>query len=228
MILDLVKEMQDEIPFYREACLKNLFSWQELEHLLNLRPFMNDARFKILNDSYKKYHWTTASWSTDNTAFPPSLIDEEIRNKMCYLIDCSRVNSKVNTVCKDLEKGMGGGVDAHIYFDLSIVDLHPFKIHWDKSHNCIVQIEGQTKWKIWYDKAVVDSVVGEFAFDRGLNHMSTHPKSPYIDVIMNPGDMVFVPAYHWHHAQSQTKRLSISFPFSVKYINKEDRHWIKL
>ena len=53
MILDLVKEMQDEIPFYREACLKNLFSWQELENLLNLRPFMNDVRFKILNDSYK-------------------------------------------------------------------------------------------------------------------------------------------------------------------------------
>ena len=45
---------------------------------------------------------------------------------------------------------------------------------------------------------------------------------------MNPGDVIFVPAYHWHYAQSETKRLSISFPFSTKYEDKEDRHWIKL
>lgn len=216
MILDLLKELQNQDPFFKEDCLKNLFSWQELENLLNLRPFISIKRFFILND--KEYNWPTHGWLSDINTFPSSLIDEEIQNNVCYLVDCSRVNSKVNTVCEDLEKVTNGGADAHIYFDLGVSNLHPLQVHWDKSHNFIVQIEGQTKWKVWDIKVDKD----------GPSRTSRLTEISCLDVMMNPGDVIFVPAYHWHYAQSETKRLSISFPFSTKYEDKEDRHWIKL
>lgn len=215
-ISDLLKEIHDQRPFVKEDYLKNIFSWQELENLLNLRPFISVKRFFILND--KEYNWPIHGWLSDINTFPSSLIDEEIQNNLCYLADCSRVNSKVNAICGDLEKVTNGAADAHIYFDLSVSGFIPLQVHWDKSHNFIVQIEGQTKWKVWDIKVDKD----------GPSRTSRLTEISCLDVMMNPGDVIFIPAYHWHYAQSETKRLSISFPFSTKYEDKEDRHWIKL
>ena len=73
MILDLLKEIHDQRPFVKEDCLKNIFSWQELENLLNLRPFISMKRFFILND--KEYNWPIHGWVSDINTFPSSLID---------------------------------------------------------------------------------------------------------------------------------------------------------
>ena len=52
---------------------------------------------------------------------------------------------------------------------------------------------------------------------------------PLLDVIMNPGDMVWIPEHYPHHAISITPRLSVSFPIQIHHENgdMEDRHWFK-
>ena len=55
---------------------------------------------------------------------------------------------------------------------------------------------------------------------------------PMLDVIMNPGDIVYIPMNHWHQGISHTKRLSISFPMAESSHDQttyfEDRNWIKI
>ena len=43
----LLNNIKNLIPFVERNVLDNLFSWNELESLLNLRPFINDARLHI-------------------------------------------------------------------------------------------------------------------------------------------------------------------------------------
>ena len=111
----------------------------------------------------------------------------------------------------------GGAADAHIYFNLADNLDGGFGIHWDFSHNLIVQMEGETQFKVWDD-----TVVG----DRNPAFLN---EQPIIDVVMQPGDAVFVPMNVFHQAISKSKRMSVSFPISMNNDTaNQDRHWIKI
>lgn len=204
-------------PFYQPSLIHDLFSWKELENLLNLRPFVNAQRFHIL--SGKQYEWGSSCWLSDVNTYPPSLIQEEIQNHVCYLSDCSRVNSQVNQLCQQLETLTAYPTDAHIYFSVEDIPTPGFGIHYDFSHNLIVQIEGQTHFKVW----------GERENEFTPTNVNEIQEDPILDVVMNAGDVIFIPIYYWHSAHSITKRLSISFPLSPHpYSLHQCRKWIEL
>ena len=212
-VIDEIKQVK---PAFFKSAFEKLFTWQELENLLNLRPFVNADRCKIINQ--KAYNWQRQTWMSDNNTFPPTLLDTEVRQNHCYLSDASRANEKINSVCAQLEQTFtNGAVDAHIYFNLADNLDGGFGIHWDFSHNLIVQLEGETQFKVWED-----TVVG----DRNPSFLN---EQPTIDVVMQPGDAIFVPINVFHQAISKTKRMSVSFPVSLNNDTaNQDRHWIRI
>lgn len=202
-------------PFHNKDSFEKIFSWGELEALLNLRPFINTGRFHILNKV--QYTWEKASWLTDVNTYPPGLILNEIKKYHCLIQDCSRVNKKINEVCKHLDEMSGSASDAHIFFNLSDMPDSGLGIHWDTSHNFIVQVEGTTRFKVWN---LCD-------YDERWRNTQSIPANPVIDVVMQPGDLIFIPANMWHQAISLSKRLSVSFPIS-KQGTPQDRTWVNL
>jgi ribosomal protein L16 Arg81 hydroxylase len=213
---NVINEIKLTKPAFFKGVFDKFFTWKDLENLLNLRPFVNADRCKIINQ--KTYNWQRQTWMSDVNTFPPSILDTEIRQFHCYLSDASRANEKTNAICAELEQTFSGGAsDAHIYFNLAETPDNGFGIHWDFSHNLIVQMEGQSKFQVWDD-----TVVG----DRNVTFLS---EQPIIDVVMEPGDAVFVPLNVYHQATSMSKRLSISFPISFNNETAtQERHWIKI
>ena len=54
---------------------------------------------------------------------------------------------------------------------------------------------------------------------------------PLLDVIMKPGDTIWIPKHYPHLATSLSPRLSVSFPLSSTMDTsqvREDRNWITL
>jgi hypothetical protein len=217
MINDKIKEKIKKLkPFYEPNCIHDIFSWEQLESILNLRPFTNNNRFKILNNEF--YTWALTQWHTDSTCFPINIIKEEIKNNFCYLTDASKINKKVNEIAFDLEKTTNLSVDAHIFFCLSENLNYGFGIHNDNNDNFIVQIEGQTNFKVWDIKAKEE--------EKNIHEIK---EKPYIDVVMNKGDVIFIPKKYWHLAESKTKRLSISFPMAnILDYAFEQREWLNI
>lgn len=210
-----IREMK---PFYVKDAIKNIFSWKELEGIINFRPLLNGDRFHIINQ--KQYTWPLQNWLSDVNTFPAEIIQEELQYDAAYLSDMSRANESINAICRKLELITGCPTDAHIYFCIA-QDLQNtgFKIHWDWSHNLIVQIEGETNITVWNKSANNDDPREE----------TTLEETPEFDIIMQPGDICFVPVKHYHRAISKTKRLSISFPSAPFHeYPKQDRTWIKL
>lgn len=219
----VAKEIRDEIVKNKPCVFLNsfpkIFSWDELEHLINLRPFVNNKRFNIIDS--QGYFWDNQAWLSDINTFPPSLLETELKKHHCYFSDCSRVNQNVNQICNEIESIFhSSAVDAHIYFTVADNLDGGFGIHWDYSHNLIVQVEGSTRFLLWdyyADQSVTDRVAESL------------PVDPLYDLILKPGDAIFVPMKSYHCALSQSKRLSISFPISLdNKFASQDRVWVKL
>lgn len=213
---NIIDRVNEDKPFYEKNVINDLFSWQELENLLNMRPFVSSSRFVMTKDD--EYKWPMQSWLSDVNTWPPTIIDKVIREDVCYLSDCSRVNKKINNICKSIEEKWNYPTDAHIYFSFKTgKNSKGFSKHWDYNSNIIIQIDGQTNFKIWNKKV------------KEGNRQIKIEEEPMMDVILNPGDVIFIPKFMVHQAISLSKRLSISFPMSaILDGTSQDRHWIKI
>ena len=98
-----------------------------------------------------------------------------------------------------------------------------FKVHEDCANNFIIQVEGQTHWRVYNNRC--SNIVGK-RFD--------YPEHDFldcaIDVIMSPGDMLYIPARCYHQAQPHEKRLSVSIPMQHMYphLKPMDRHYYEI
>ncbi len=207
-----------KIEFKKNYC-PNLFSWKELENLVNINPLMNVKRVNIIDSP--PLSWKTDCWAMDVNCYPPSLLRSLMENHVCYFNEMSRCTEKINNFSHEIELEYGSAVDAHIYMCKNTSLVHPFGIHYDYCHNIIVQCEGVTNFKVW-----------DIGFEKNKEDNRSNLNitiDPFLDVEMYPGDTIFIPAYVPHLADSKTQRLSISFPFHEKkseYL--QDRTWIKL
>ena len=83
----------------------------------------------------------------------------------------------------------------------------------------------KTNFKVW--KKVKDHTV------KKQIQLDMSDKLPILDVVMKPGDAIWIPRYYPHQAISLTPRLSVSFAFqdnenAAHKESFEDRNWITL
>ena len=206
------------IPKFKRRYCRKLFTWKELEYLINIRPLMTNERLSFYENI--TYEWEDNDcWNLDPNCYPPSLIKEILERGVCLFNDMSRCTPKINSFAKGLEKLNHLPCSAHIYVCRNPKAEHPFGIHFDTSDNVIVQCEGKTNFKVW-DQVKDRSQVQD--------HMTLND-SPLLDVDMNPGDAIWIPRYHPHLATSKTSRMGVTFSQS-NYLPTQfqDREWIKL
>jgi hypothetical protein len=198
--------------------IKDIFSWSELEHLLNFRPYINNKRFIMANCfNYEDYVWRNEAWLTDVNSWDPDVLSKAIKKHVCGIVDASRVNPKINQICKELEEHFNLTTDAHIYFSLIKKHKEGFGAHWDKSDNMIVQVEGKTRFKVW-------NKTNESVTDK----KDLKKESIILDEVLEKGDVIWIPSHVWHEAISLEKRISISFPCFKSSLPSQNRKWIKL
>ena len=149
------------------------------------------------------------------------------RNEMVVVFtDMSRATEKINDFANSIENTYQRNVDAHVYVCRNPELEHPFGAHIDGAHNVIVQCEGETNFKVW-DK--VEN--GEKLLEEKKNIKMEIDEAPILDIIMKPGDAIWIPLHYPHLATSLTPRMSVSFPFTPRglmSIAHEDRNWISL
>ena len=195
----------------------DLFSWKDLERLINIRPLMTTDRVNILGDE-GGLKWSNTGWTKDPNCFPPSLIKDALDKSIIFFSDMTKCTKKVNDFSKMLEKEYRLQTDAHIYVCRNTNIEHYFGAHFDWSDNVIVQCEGETNFKVW------DKVKDREQQPYKMNIT----EDPILDVVMKPGDAIWIPRYHPHEAISRSIRLSVSFPMYNFGHFFEERKWISL
>lgn len=219
------KEIQERILTLEPAIFKNafpkIFSWEELEKLLNFRSHITlNHRFRVISCN-ENFSWDQEHWISEKKSIPPKVLDQQIIQKYhCMISDCSRANKHINNICNDLENLFKrSAADAHIFFNLANEYSRGFGIHWDTSYNLILQVEGNSKIEIW-SKDVIGPPNGSIV---------CQSVEPILVDALNPGDATFIPNKTYHQITSLSKRLSISFPVELYPLDGvQDRHWINI
>ena len=212
---------------FEKGYYKNLLDWKGLETIINTRPLLTKWRVKLPIEE-KRYEWPIDKWITDPETYPASVIKELIDTQTFYISDASKFTKKLNNFCKNIEETYEKCCDAHIYICKNLEQEHPFGIHFDYCDNIIVQCEGTTNFKVW-DSSLIDPM----GSNQKLTFVDDKEDDTLLDVIMEPGDAIWIPRYYPHEAISLTPRLSVSFPFaddenSAHKESFEDRNWITL
>ena len=211
---------------YVEGYIPHLFSWNELSNIINIRPLLTAKRVQLLDPEKREFNWLVSGWNHDPNCYPPSLIRDLLNEMVVVFTDMSRATEKINDFANSIENTYQRNVDAHVYVCRNPELEHPFGAHIDGAHNVIVQCEGETNFKVW-DK--VEN--GEKLLEEKKNIKMEIDEAPILDVIMKPGDAIWIPLHYPHLATSLTPRMSVSFPFTPRglmSIAHEDRNWISL
>jgi len=100
---------------------------------------------------------------------------------------------------------------AHLYAGLK--DSNSFSPHCDMPSNFIFQIDGETEVTIYKNRScqLLDSSIdGTWEEDRRKELFDSFEID--FEVVMKPGDMIYVPSRQYHYFKPLTNRLSISYP----------------
>ena len=211
---------------YVEGYIPHLFSWNELSNIINIRPLLTAKRVQLLDPEKREFNWLVSGWNHDPNCYPPSLVRDLLNEMVVVFTDMSRATEKINDFANSIENTYQRNVDAHVYVCRNPELEHPFGAHIDGAHNVIVQCEGETNFKVW-DK--VEN--GEKLLEEKKSVKMKIDDAPILDVIMKPGDAIWIPLHYPHLATSLTPRMSVSFPFTPRglmSIAHEDRNWISL
>jgi|GEM_PF-3436032 lysine-specific demethylase 8 len=102
-------------------------------------------------------------------------------------------------------------------------------LHFDPVHNIFNQIRGRKKILLFppsdylsFYPAAVDDNRGLQDFskvDPNLPNLELFPKFPWqdrIEVLLQPGEMLYIPPFWWHHVTAVDENISVSFWYALK------------
>jgi hypothetical protein len=206
---------------FRNVIDKNTLTWKKIENYLNNYVNLYYSSVYII-DSKKITKSIDFPWSSI-PCVDPQFLFEQINNGRGFIIhNFSRSSEKINNVCDCIEKKFRQTVtDVHVYAGLSN-SSQSFPAHWDFVDNFILQQEGRTEWIIYNEFATESDIKNNNQVDNSEKKLTTQLK-----VILNPGDILYLPAFVYHKAVPLEKRISLSIPVPPER-HKTNREWYKL
>jgi len=221
-----MKEILDHVinggsaKYFSKAYQKDLVTINDVNNYIN-RTNANEYELAIIRNHsriktpIKKYGWRN-SWNN-------KMLQQYWNDGCGFVLHTIHLNDELKNLIKFLEEYSGMQFDSHIYCGKK--ESTSYEYHCDVSHNLIIQCQGSTRWRVYPLITKQSMTFSEMKLD------------PVIDVIMNPGDVIWIPMFQVHYAEPITDRLSVSLPFSlpckekttiqspVNFTLNTQRHW---
>ncbi|MCC5603395.1 cupin-like domain-containing protein [Nostoc sp. CHAB 5714] len=101
-------------------------------------------------------------------------------------------------------------------------------LHFDAFHNIFIQIRGRKKillfppsnYLSFYPAVDVSQGLQDFSkVDPNLPNLELFPKFPWqerMEVLLKPGEILYIPPKRWHHVTAVDENISVSFWYSIK------------
>jgi ribosomal protein L16 Arg81 hydroxylase len=158
---------------------QNIFSWKDLNYLLNYHNLAApDLRFSLNGESLdvgNSQHWK-----------------EYLRQGATLIVNGlhQRVPA-VTQLAADLRHDIG--YRTHINLYCSPTTQQGFNCHYDNHDVLILQIDGEKEWFVF--RETISYPVSKHSSD-----LAAPNEPPYLQCILKPGDLLYIPRGHWHYA----------------------------
>jgi ribosomal protein L16 Arg81 hydroxylase len=198
----------DDRPRVWRNAVTPFVSWQDAEDALNA-PW--NHVITVIGDDRKRMDLEMVEEPWFYTYVPKKEELFELANAGYTINICKYGHGKpeVDELLSQLENTFDGCADCHIFVTTGANNSHPsFNPHWDKPNNFIIQMEGETRWQVYNERA---STLIE---DQDHLYLPTDDElSIAIDTVLTPGDVLYFPARAYHNTRHVSgSRLSLSIP----------------
>jgi ribosomal protein L16 Arg81 hydroxylase len=193
----------------QEFSPSDILSWAEIENYLNNPYFYTrdqvhiiDKTGKIKNLEEKKYPWS----ENYSRLSSKEVIDNINSGKSFYLGNFNKFSKRCNNLSKEIQENiLNINLDFHIYGGITSYS-ESFSIHRDYANNIIMQIDGESHWKVYNSDPFIEE--RSLFTDEKINLL--------IDYVLKPGDLLYIPEGNYHKCNPLGKRMSISACFVQK------------
>ena len=182
---------------------EDILTWKEIEDYLN-NSYLHSNNIELVSSCGTKFFpYKRAYAYSDTETYKTSQIFEFINKDFSFiLLNMNRFNSSMNSVFAEIENSLDNKVimDFHVYAGLSS-ESTSFLAHTDKSNNIIMQVDGESDWKVY-----------DVCFKEPINLMESdeHRYNLVVDETLKPGDCLYIPVDTLHKCSPKNKRMSIS------------------
>ena len=208
----------------------------ETKHLLIKRgkPDYFDGLFsaqlldKILRNHYIEYtkniditSYSDGVRQTHNPAgkaFPPVVWDYFNNGCSIRMLNPQTFHKPVWQLLAGLQEYFGSFCGANIY--LTPEDTQGFAPHWDDIEAFVIQLEGKKRWRV-YNPRNKGEVLPRFS---SANLSQEEIGSPILDVVLEPGDLLYFPRGFIHQAEAVEGSYSLHITLSTYQKNA----WVDL
>lgn len=219
ILLSLNKDWStDDAPQYWQGVIDDpsLFAtYKDLEYCLNNPQFFDIQFVDRISGTYVQLPEFERCWSRPHME-QKDLVDCWNHGHNLVINNFDQIDSKRQEICQNVEETFPQ-IRASMHIYAGARDCKSFKIHEDHANNFILQVDGETHWRVYNNRA--SNLVKELP-DWNLQHEDLDCR---IDVILKPGDLLYIPARCYHQALPESKRLSVSIPMQHGYPHLKPR-----
>jgi hypothetical protein len=207
-IVEALTVLDQEPKFFGKLVdnVHDYLTWESIEYCLNNPQYYLIEIIKNgqkLNIPKNKNVWHDEP--VDDKKF---IFDNINQGNAFVILNYSYYNLVTTQLMKELADKFDVFPDIHAYGGLE--GSGSFNIHKDYPPNIIVQVYGETPWKIWKDL--------------------TEP--PVIDLVLKPGEVLYVPGGLYHVAIPVGQRVSMSIPcwpnINLETTKQTDRNFYRI
>jgi len=168
------------IPGNNRGKFQQLFTWQHLNHLLN----------------YHQIPYPDLRFARDGESLPAAKTDRwlELLQQGATLI-INSVHSRIPELEKlvaDVRQETGYRSQINLYCSPS--SEKGFNCHYDTHEVLILQIDGEKEWLVF-----PETIASPISTMRSAEQIPPDVP-PYLQCILKPGDVLYIPRGHWHYA----------------------------
>ncbi|MDT0613506.1 cupin domain-containing protein [Streptomyces lancefieldiae] len=189
-----------------------LITWDDLNTILATHR-LEPPRFRLSADGemLPAHRYTAPVTTRRHTVWQrlhPAELHARLAEGASLVIDAlDELHPPVGRAAMELERWLRTGVQANLY--ASWTAREGFGVHWDDHDVVVIQIDGAKRWKLYGPTRTAPMY-------KDTDEPEPPPKEPVAELVLRPGDVLYLPRGWWHSVAASEGEHSIHITFGVQ------------
>lgn len=193
----LASKWGEEVVYLEGGCnaVLDLFSWQELNELLNLRR-LTYPRVRVMKnkEAVRTETFTLLRPGARNQA-PVEYLDAAMLNfhltegASLIINGVDEISAGLQHLCANIGRDINDYCSANAY--AAFGTEAGFPNHWDDHEALILQVSGKKRWRVFAPTRI-------YPLSEDVEGNLTQGTKLLLDVVLKPGDTLYIPRGFWH------------------------------
>ncbi|MEU8848830.1 cupin domain-containing protein [Streptomyces sp. NPDC048564] len=189
-----------------------LITWDDLNTILATHR-LEPPRFRLSADGemLPAYRYTAPVTTRRHTVWQrlhPAELHARLAEGASLVIDAvDELHPPVARAAMELERWLRTGVQANLY--ASWTAREGFGVHWDDHDVVVTQIDGAKRWKLYGPTRTAPMY-------KDTDEPEPPPEKPVAELVLQPGDMLYLPRGWWHSVAASEGEHSLHLTFGVQ------------